>query len=223
MNTHHRFGLTVGFVVLSGIVSLLTAPELPAKIVSNWNAAGEPNGTMPKTLALWLFPTLTAGLLLLFALIPRIDPFQANIAEFRPYYDWFIIVFTGYMLLLHVGIIAFNLGYEFDFTYLVLVGSAGLFYYCGILLTRAKRNWFVGIRTPWTLSNEDVWNRTHALGGTLFKLTAILTLIGLLFGKYALYFLVVPALLTAAVTVAYSYYLYNRLEQSEESSPDFEI
>lgn len=213
MNTSQRFGLAAGFVVLSGIVSVLAAPELPAEIVSNWNAAGEPNGTMPKALTLWLFPGLTAVLLGVFALIPRIDPLRANIATFRPYYDWFVVIFSGYMLVLHAGIVAFNLGYEFDFMYLVLIAAAGLLYYSGVLLTHAERNWFVGIRTPWTLSSEEVWNRTHALGARLFKLTAILTLVGLLFGEYALYFLIVPALLTTVITVAYSYYLYDRIER----------
>ena len=217
MNTRHRFSLATGFVVLSGVVSVVAAPELPSQIVSNWDASGNPNGTMSKTLALWLVPALTAGLLIVFAFLPRIDPLGENIEAFRPYYDWFVIIFTGYMFVLHAGIVAFNLGYEFDFTYLILVAAAGLLYYSGVLVTHAKRNWFVGIRTPWTMSNEEVWNRTHALGGKLFKATAILTLVGLLFGDYALYFLVIPALVTAATTVVYSYYLYERIEQGGTS------
>ncbi|MFC6942586.1 SdpI family protein [Salinirubellus sp. GCM10025818] len=121
------------------------------------------------------------------------------------------------MFLVHAGIIAFNLGYEFDFTALILVGVTGLFYYSGVLLTHAERNWFVGIRTPWTLSSEEVWNRTHALGGRLFKLTAVRTLAGLLFGDYALYFLLVPALLTVGITIVYSYYVYERIEQGSDT------
>ncbi|KAB1192682.1 DUF1648 domain-containing protein [Haloferax sp. MBLA0076] len=212
MNTRQRFGLAAGFVALAGILSLLAAPELPALLVSNWGASGEPNGTLPKGIALWLFPALTAALLVVFAVIPRIDPLRENIAAFRPYYDWFVVVFAGYMLVLHAGIIAFNLGYEFDFTALVLVAAAGLFYYVGVLVAHAERNWFVGIRTPWTLSSEAVWRRTHTLGGRLFKLTAVLTVVGLFFGEYAIFFLVVPALFAAVVTVAYSYYLYERIE-----------
>jgi uncharacterized membrane protein len=223
MNTRQRFGLAASFVVLAGVLSYLAAPSLPTELVSNWNAAGEPNGTLPKSLALWLFPALTAGLLVVFAAIPRIDPLRENIAKFRPYYDWFIVIFTGYMLALHAGIIAFNLGYEFDFTLLVLLAAAGLLYYSGVLVTHAERNWFVGIRTPWTLSSEEVWRRTHILGGRLFKLTAILTVVGLLVGEYALYFLIIPALLTAVTTVLYSYYLYERLEQSGDLSPDARV
>lgn len=220
MNTKQRFGLAVGFVVLSVIVSLVASPSLPDHIVSNWDAGGSPNGTMPQFLGLWLFPSLTAGLIVVFAIIPRIDPLRENIASFRGYYDWFVVIFAAYMFALHAGILLFNLGYAFDFVNLVFVAAAGLLYYAGVLVANAERNWFVGIRTPWTLSSETVWRRTHDIGSTLFKITAVLTLVGLLFGEYAIYFLVVPALVTTAVTVAYSYYLYERIERGSDPSSD---
>ena len=156
----------------------------------------------------------------IFAIIPRIDPLRENIAAFRPYYDWFVVIFAAYMFVLHAGILAFNLGYEFDFLSLVLVAAAGLLYYAGVLVSHAERNWFVGIRTTWTISSEVVWRRTHDLGSKLFKLTGLLTLVGLFFGEYALYFLVVPALVTTVVTVVYSYYLYERLERDGGPSTD---
>ncbi|MFB6141031.1 MAG: SdpI family protein [Halosimplex sp.] len=215
MNTIQRFSLAGALAVAAGVLSVLAAPSLPDQIVTHWNAAGEPDGTMAKPLALALIPVLTAALVALFALIPRIDPLGENVAEFRAYYDWFVVVFAAFMAVLHGGIVAFNLGYEFDFTLLVLVAVALLFYYVGVLLSHAERNWFVGVRTPWTLSSERVWERTHALAGRLFKLTALVALVGLAFGDYAVYFLVVPALATAAVTVVYSYVLYRRLDGTE--------
>jgi uncharacterized membrane protein len=218
MKTIHRFGVAVGLVVLSGIVSLFAAPSLPADLVTHWSAAGEPDGTMSKQFALWLFPAMTAGLFAVFAVIPRIGPLRENIAEFRAYYDWFVVIFTGYLVLVHAGVIAFNLGYEFDFTALILVGAAGLFYYVGIFLPHAEPNWFAGIRTPWTLSSDEVWNRIHALGSWLFKLTAVLTLVGLFVGDLAIYFLLVPLLLTAGITAVYSYYLYEQIEGEPDSA-----
>jgi uncharacterized membrane protein len=218
MNSRHRFLIAAVFVVISGAVSVLTAPELPTRMATHWNAAGQPDGTMPKAAALAFLPAMTAVLLVVFALVPRIDPLRENIAAFRPVYDWFVVVFTAFMAVIHGGVIAFNLGYEFDFTLLILTTVAGLFYYVGVLLEHAERNWFVGIRTPWTLSSADVWDRTHRLGSRLFKLTALVALIGLLFGEYAIYFLVVPALLTAGITVVYSYYLYEQLERDSEQT-----
>ena len=212
MNTRQRFGIAAVLVALSGVVGVLAWPSLPEQVITHWNAAGEPDGTMAKLPGIALIPVLSALLLGLFAAIPRIDPLGENIGSFRAAYDWFVIVFAAFMVALQTGIVAFNLGYEFDFTLFILLAVAALFYYVGILLDVVERNWFVGIRTPWTLSNEEVWDRTHRLGARLFKLTAIVALVGLLFGEYAVYFLVVPALLTALVTVGYSYYVYERLD-----------
>lgn len=213
----HRFIIAVLFVIVSGVLDIVTAPDLPDQLVTHWSAAGEPNGTMAKTTALAFIPILSTVLLVLFAGLPRIGPLRENIESFRPVYDWFVVVFTAFMATLHGGILAFNLGYEFDFTLFVLAAVALLFYYAGILLSQAKRNWFIGIRTPWTLSSDEVWDRTNHLGSRLFKLTAVVALLGLLFGEYAVYFLIVPTLLTAGITVVYSYYLYAQIESQSDS------
>jgi len=217
MNSRRRFLIASAVVVISGVMSVLAAPELPAGMATHWTAAGQPDGMMSKPAALALFPAISVVLLVVFAVIPRIGPLRENIVSFRPVYDWFVVVFVVFMTVIHAGVIAFNLGYEFDFTLLVLAAVAGLFYYVGVLLTHAERNWFVGIRTPWTLSSDEVWARTHHLGGRLFKLTAIISLIGLFFGDYAVYFLIVPALLTAGITVVYSYYLYEQIERGSDT------
>ena len=216
MNSNHRFGIAVLVVVAAGVASLLAAPSLPDELVVNWDSAGEPSGTMPATQAIALVPGLMAGLLVLFAVIPRIDPLSENIAAFRPEYDWFVVVMTAFLFGIHAGVLLFNLGYEFPFIQALIPGFALVFYYAGIVLEKAERNWFVGIRTPWTLSSDQVWQQTHQLGAKLFKLTALCALVGLLFGEYAIYFLLVPALGTALVTVVYSYYCYERLEEQEE-------
>jgi len=213
MKSTHRFALAAGLVVASGVVSVLAAPDLPEQMATHWNAAGVPDDTMLKPVALVLIPILTAVLLGMFAVIPRIDPLGENIGEFRPIYDWFVVGFTAFMAIVHGGIVAFNLGYEFDFVLLLLAAVAILFYLVGVLLDHVERNWFVGIRTPWTMSSPEVWEQTNALGATLFKLTAAVALVGLLFGEYAIYFLIVPVLVTASITVVYSYYLYERLEE----------
>jgi uncharacterized membrane protein len=219
MNSTHRFGIAVALIALSAVLSVLAAPDLPERLATHWNAAGEPDGTMSKGVALAFLPALAALLLVLFAVIPRIDPLGENITEFRPLYDWFVVVFTGFLAAVHAGIVAFNLGYEFDFTLFVLAGIAFLFYYIGILLTEVKRNWFIGIRTPWTLSSPEVWDRTHELGSRLFKLTALVTLVGLFFDEYAVFFLLVPTLLTAGITMVYSYYLYQQIETAPDATP----
>lgn len=218
MDTRQRFGLAGAAVALSAVAGLLAAPALPDQMVVHWNAGGDPDGTTAKAAALALVPALAAGLLGLFAVLPRVDPKAESVASFRAYYDWFVVAFTAFLALVHVGIVAFNLGYGFEFTALLVVGLAGLSYAVGVVLTHAERNWFVGIRTPWTLESEEVWRRTHRLGGRLFKLAALVTLGGLAVGEYGVFFFAVPAVLIAVVTAGYSYVLYERLDPPTDGS-----
>jgi uncharacterized membrane protein len=85
-----------------------------------------------------------------------------------------------------------------------------LFYYLGILVENAKQNWFIGIRTPWTLSSEKVWNKTHKIGGKLFKVAGLIAFAGILFQDYAIYFVLVPVILIAVYLVIYSYFEYQK-------------
>jgi uncharacterized membrane protein len=90
-----------------------------------------------------------------------------------------------------------------------LVPGLGIFIYaCGVLLGKAKRNFFIGIRTPWTLSSDTVWAKTHLLGGWLFKISGVIAILGILFPDLAFYFLLVPLLAASAIAVLYSYILF---------------
>ena len=94
--------------------------------------------------------------------------------------------------------------------------------YTGVLLTQAKPNWFVGIRTPWTLSSETVWERTHAIGGPLFVVSGVVLLVvaGVVAavggGTQAAYVILGVVLVAALVPVAYSFYCYERLGRPDD-------
>ncbi|QAU13210.1 SdpI family protein [Halorubrum sp. BOL3-1] len=220
LSTRLRFGVAALLVAVGAVASLATAPDLPERMVTTWNAAGGPTGTLARTAGMWLVPGLAAGLIGLFALLPRIDPLGGNIAAFRVHYDRFVVIVTAFLVALHLAVLAVNLGYAVNVTTVAVAGAAALFYYLGTLLPHIEPNWFVGIRTPWTLSDDTVWDRTHALGGRLFKISAAVAVVGLLVGEYAVYFLVGPALATVAVTAAYSYVLYaRRREEGANGDP----
>ena len=177
---------------------------------SHWNAKGEVDGYMPKTWALFMLPLVNLGLLALFVVIPIIDPLKHNIEKFRKYYDGFVVLLVLFMTYIHSLILAAGLGVQFNMTLAIMPSLGFLFYYMGILTENAKRNWFVGIRTPWTLSSEKVWNRTHKRGGKLFKVSGVIAVIGILFGELAVWFVLVPVLVSAAYLVVYSYLEYQK-------------
>jgi uncharacterized membrane protein len=148
----------------------------------------------------------------LFLAIPGIDPLKANIAQFRDVFDLFITLIVAFMLYLYALTLRWNLGYtDFGMSKAMLPAMGILFFFIGYMLRKAKRNFFIGIRTPWTLSSDRVWDETHRLGSVLFMVSGALAFLGSFFGgMIAFWFLFVPLTGSALITVVYSYLLYQR-------------
>jgi len=197
-------------IIASFCLSIYGYNHVPSKMVVHWNEKGEENGYMAKEWGLFLLPVIMLLLFLLFIVIPRIDPLGENIEKFRIYYDGFVVIFLLYMFIINLQIILWNVGIriEFNLTLPLLFGI--LFFYIGILLGKAERNWFVGIRTPWTLSSDNVWKKTHAIGGKLFKVAGIIAVTGIFAGEYAIILIVAPVILFSIFLVVYSYFEWRR-------------
>lgn len=202
--------LALGIILLSFLIGLYFYPKLPDQVASHWNERGEVNGYMSKFWGLFLMPIVTAAMFILFIIIPKIDPLKANIAKFRNYYNGLIVLIVVFLFYIYILTIVWNLGWIFGMTQFLAPALGILFFYIGILLKNAKRNWFIGIRTPWTLSNEKVWERTHKLGGKLFKAAGILALFGIFFHDYAILFIIVPVIVFSIYAVVYSYVEYQK-------------
>ncbi len=184
--------------------------SVPDRMASHWNFKGQVDGYMSRFWGLFLMPMIILAVSLLFLLIPKIDPLKANIQKFRKYFDGFIIIVLSFLFYLFLLTISWNLSFQFNINRILPPALAVLLFYSGILIENAKRNWFIGIRTPWTMSNEKVWEKTHKLGGRLFKIAALISLVGIFFSDYALYFVVIPAISFALYTVVYSYFAYQK-------------
>lgn len=202
--------IILGIIVVSSLIGMYFYPRMPGAIASHWNIGGEVDGYMSKFWGLFLMPLISLCLLLLFVLIPKIDPLRANIEKFRNYYDGFIVLMIVFLFYVYLLTIFWNVGLRFNMIQLLAPAFGILFYYCGILIENAKRNWFIGIRTPWTLSSDKVWERTHKIGGRLFKITGVVGLLGVLFHDYAMLFILMPVILITAYTVLYSYFEYQK-------------
>ena len=201
-------------IMISFIIGIYFYSLLPDKVASHWNARGEVDGYMSKFGGLFLMPIISLVLLLLFIIIPKIDPLKHNIEKFRKYFDGFIVLMMLFLFYLYILTILWNIGVRFNFVHLLVPIFSIFFYYCGILIQKAQRNWFIGIRTPWTLSNEEVWNKTHKIGGKLFKIAGIISLIGILLPEYALFFVICPVIIASLFPVIYSYFEYQKLSKN---------
>ena len=183
---------------------------MPNQMASHWNIRSEVDSYMPKSWALFLMPIISVGILVSFILIPKIDPLKNNIKKFRKHFDGFILLIVLYLLYIHCLTLIWNMGVRFNMGQAMVPAMAVLFYYIGVLLENSKRNWFVGIRTPWTLSSEKVWDKTHKIGGKLFKISGTIVLLGILFPESGTWFILVPVLATVIYTLVYSYFEYKK-------------
>ena len=206
--------IILGIILSSLIIGAYFYPRMPEQFASHWNFKGEVDGYMPKFWGLFIMPIIAFVLFLLFILIPKIDPLKKNIDKFRKYFDGFTVIINLFLLYVHTLAILWNIGARFNMVRVLAPAFGTLFYCSGILTKNTKKNWFIGIKTPWTLSSEKVWNKTHKIGGKLFKIAGIIAFSAILFTDYALFLIIVPGILVAFYTFVYSYLEYRKDEDS---------
>lgn len=201
------------FLIIAAVVFFATGaafyPYLPAEVASHWNAAGQVNGYLSRPLGAFLFPIIFVVLALIFIAIPHVDPRRENIAKFRNVYNWFVAAIALFFYYAYLLTLLPSVGYSIDVGKALLPAFAVLLFVIGTVMPLTKPNWFVGIRTPWTISSEIVWRKTHRLGGILFRVSAVIALIGLFFSfRVGLWFLIVPLIASVITVIVYSYVVW---------------
>ena len=204
-----------GIRILPPIIILITMgiglyfyPQMPEQMASHWNINGQADGYMSRFWGTFLLPIINLVMYLLFLVIPYMDPKRQNIEKFRKYFNTFIVLMLVFILYLYVMTIIWNFGTSFNFNQWITPPFAALFYYTGILLEHAEMNWTIGIRTPWTLENPKIWDKTHKLGGILFKASALICLFGIILPGITMWLVIIPVIGTAFFTMGYSYWLF---------------
>ena len=198
-------------IVLVTAYGLLSLTRLPAELATHWGFNGEVNGTMPKLMAILFAPGLGLVLAALLSTLPKLDPRKANF----PMYEgtWWLVgnAILVFIAALNLFIIGIGLGWNVPMQRLVGIGVGVLLALIGNYLTRVRPNWFLGIRTPWTLTSERSWRETHLLGGRLMVLGGLLLVaVTLITGTMPVWAVVVGVLVPAVVSIAYSYFVWRQ-------------
>jgi uncharacterized membrane protein len=209
----------LALIALMFAAALIVWPTAPSEIPVHWNASGEVDRFGGKIEGLLLLPLMALGIYLLMRYLPNIDPGRVNYARFGGAYT----AIRAGVLLLMAGIygmvIAWVLKAPVDMSRAVPVAVGALFMLFGSVLGQVKPNWFVGIRTPWTLSSTESWARTHRLGGRLFIALGVLFAITGLFKLGSFGFVVLGASIAAvAVLMVYSYFVW-RSDPAKRTTP----
>ena len=201
--------IPLALILLTIFAAIFFYNSLPERIATHWNFAGEVDAYGSGQAQAIIIPILMIGIYLLFLLLPYLDPKKERYEQFSKVYH----IFKNLFLLLFVIIyfvVGFNgLGYNLPVG-LIIPGLIGiLFIIIGNYMSKIKRNWFMGIRTPWTLSSEEVWNKTHRFGGKMFILAGLLMIAETvlpLSWKLPVFIVMIAALTFG--TMGYSYVVY---------------
>lgn len=202
------------WVIMLGtlVFGMVIYPRLPEQVPIHWNAAGEVDGYGSRFMGALGLPLMNLGLALLLKFVPAIDPKRQNYEKFKPFYQIFIWIFVLFMTGLYFLTIAWALGYRPSIALFTKLGMGIMFMVLGNYLGKVRPNWFFGIRTPWTIENEEVWLRTHRLGGPLMFGAGLITVFLAFFEHPSSFFLVMAVImLTSLIPTVYSYWLYQRI------------
>jgi len=192
-------------------LSFWAYPKLPPEVVTHWNFYGQANGWSSREFHAIFFPALLAAMYGLFVFMPKFDPRSERYAEFSEAY---LIMRNSILLVLAVVFAAAtfsNLGYGINIGTTVAGVIGLLMIILGNNFGKIKRNFFVGIRTPWTLSSDNVWNKTHRLGGRLFMFWGVFLIFTPWLRPMATLIILLGGLITIIFWLnIYSYLLYRK-------------
>jgi uncharacterized membrane protein len=204
-------------IIINGLLAMLVLgfglmmqSRYSQPMAIHWGSGGQADGYGSNFTGIWLIPIMVVGLSLLFLVIPTIDPLKENISKFIGEYNLFILMFALFMLYIQMLTLAYNLDWINNLNPYIMPAMGIFMIFVGQLVSKARRNYFIGIRTPWTLQDERVWDETHKQGGLAFKVCGAIALLGIFFPKASLWLLMIPLILTTTYTIVLSYILYRK-------------
>jgi uncharacterized membrane protein len=185
--------------------------RVPEQIPIHWNFRGEIDGYGGRAVGLLLLPAITAGTYLLMMLVPLVDPGRLNYRNFAKVYNTFRLVLVLFLGVVYAVTLLAAFGHHVNLIMIVFLATAALFLVLGNFMGKIRPNWFVGVRTPWTLSSKLSWDKTHRLAGWLFALQGVLFAIAAIVQTGWMFIAAVGATGICAVwMVVYSYLVYRR-------------
>jgi uncharacterized membrane protein len=191
------------------LAAAIAWPYAPERMPIHWNLQGEVDGYGGKFVGLLLLPLVALGLYALLLVLPRIDPGYANYRSFAGAYNLIRVTLVVFLAAIYAVTVAAAFGRAVDVGTIVTLGAGALFVVLGSVMGKIRPNWFVGVRTPWTLSSKLSWNKTHRLAGWIFiGLGPLVALTGILRSQWFFIAALVLGGASLAWLVVYSYLVY---------------
>jgi len=203
----------VGLPVIAGMLVFSAAvfTRLPDTVATHWSMSGEADGFSSRALGAVLAPGIAFALWLLLPLLRRVDPRQTNYERFDGTFWLVLNVLIVFMGAIHVMSLGAALGWPINVSRAMLVIIGVMFVALGNYLPRVRSNWWMGIRTPWTMESESVWRQTHRLAGYTFVIGGLVAALSALLPTSIAFGVGFTAVMVGAlIPVVYSYVVYRR-------------
>ncbi len=188
--------------------------QLPdAPVATHFSFDGQPDGYMPRDVALAFGPVLMLIFGLLLWVLPALSPKGASLKRSQSVFDAAQLTIIAFLAIVHVVVVLKALGVQLDIVSILSLGAGFLFLIIGNFLPKTRFNYVMGVRTPWTLSDERVWDKTHRLAGPLFMLAGLVVVLSacLLPQSWQMTVLLGAALSASLIACAYSFIVSKRL------------
>lgn len=221
MTTLRTNVLSLVFIAITIAAAAYLYPSLPDEIPTHWNLQGEVDDYTPKPWGVMIMPLMAIFVFVIMKLIPVISPKGYRTDEFRGVVNIFTVTLVGFTAAAALLVLLAATGHDVHVNEMVFAGTGLLFIVLGNFLGKVRKNFFIGIRTPWTLASDEVWSRTHRLGGWVFVLIGFFMFLNA-FVQFPEVWLIGSIVVIAFVPVVYSYVLYRKLEGFEEESPNID-
>ena len=194
-------------IIIYSIVAFFLYSLMPETIATHWNINGVADGFSPKLWGILIMPIFFVIIFLIYYVFSRSRLFSN--ADLKKQLDLTIILSVLFMFYVSILSLIYNIGIHFNFSYFIIPATSVLFIVLGIILMKIKkRNLFFGIRTPWTIVDDDVWRKTHKLGGWLFIVLGLIVLFALFYIKYFTIIFFIAIISILLITLIYSYVIY---------------
>lgn len=207
----------IAAAVIGGVLlaTAIAYPYMPELVPMHWNVHGNVDRWGTKSTLFTFDPGVMAGVVVLFSMLPWLSPKRFEIDSFRSTYLYMMVVFVAMLAYIHCVVLASAFTSRIDVSRAVEGGACLLIALLGNVMGKVRRNFYIGIRTPWTIANERVWNKTHRLAA---KTSFAAGLLGLLLVISHVPFWIPIATVLAGVFIPaiYSLVCYKQLERHGE-------
>jgi uncharacterized membrane protein len=213
--TRKYFIVCFALIIACLLVTALLFPHLPSRIPMHWNTRGQVDGYGPRWSLFLISPGIMLGILGLFAVLPWLSPRQFEVEPFRSTYLYIMLVIVAFQAYVHALILWSAVTGQVTIHKAIMGGVCLLIALLGNVMGKVRRNFYIGIRTPWTIADERVWNATHRLGGRAMFVGGLAGL-ALAFAGAKLWVVMATLIASVLMPAIYSLVYYKQLERRGE-------